>query len=183
MSLFIQYLIHTSIRFTTGIRLMGKKMVIASFSMVVATVTFSGCAGLLFPRVMNFENWGIVYFHPSFLGKKFWTKFLWSCGGLDFSWDGWHEDLVSNVARCLWCHRQFLKRGVEWGWLSYFKQGEEKPHSSAKQRPAKRVSCRNLLNVADVALFWRDRSLQLLPPNPIYKALFLGRTQGLSEGW
>lgn len=31
-------------------------MVIASLDMVAATVTFSGCVGSLFPRVVNFEE-------------------------------------------------------------------------------------------------------------------------------
>lgn len=152
-------------------------MVITSFSRVVATVTSSGCVGLLFPRILIFEDWGIVYIRPSFLGKKVWNKFLWSCDGLDFSWDGWHL-MLQGICGAI--GTSWKERWNKSGCLD-LKQGKEKPHSSAKQRPAKRVPCSTLFNVPAVTLFWRDRSLQPLPPALFTKPHSLGELKGCQK--
>lgn len=109
--------------------------------------------GLLFSRVRNFGDWEIAHIPLHFRVSMCETKSLWSCGGLEFSWDCWHQELATPAARCYGALGSPWKEGWNGNGGLGLKQGLKKPHSSAKQRPPKGVSCSTLYKVPGMAFF------------------------------
>lgn len=154
-----QYLSNTSYIQVFGLPqafLSWEKIVIASFSVVVA---IEG-VGLLFSRVRNFGDWEIAYSPLHFRVRMCETKSLWSCGGLEFSWDCWHQELATH-GRCkvLWCPRKSLERRVKWEWWSWFETKHEETSFHCKAKASYRSFLQHPVQGTWHGFLWRDRFL------------------------